>query len=143
MEISSEESEATVRRICEHVSAAHEAGRIVTPEQQLIYDVDYLAMEANSGASYEQYFRWASLAEIRRIVNALRTAGLGDVADLTERAIGVAFPMGIPATDEEKSDLTDWSEDQERELKDLFSELEEKMGHITNTLAAFAARVGA
>lgn len=143
MEMSTDESDATVKRICELVSAARGAGRAVTPDQQMIYDVDYLMLEAGSGASFEQYFRWASLEEIGRILTALRTVGLDHVAEITERAIRVAFPGGIPTNiEEDEPDPTDWSDDQARELRVLFSELEKQYGHVTNTLAAFAARVG-
>ena len=138
MEISTEENEAIVREICDKVAAARESNSPITPEHQLVYDVDYLLLEANSGASFEQYFRWASVEEIRRVVPALRKVGLTDVADLTEEAIQVAFPKGIPATDEEKSNLTDWSETQDEKLRELFPALEDQNGRITNVLAAFA-----
>ena len=142
MEISTEENEAIVRRVCDSVAAAVEAKVMITPEQQHIYDVDYLVMEANSGASFEQYFRWASVDEISRVVHALRAVGIEEIADLTERAIEIAFPCGIPVDDETKSDLTDWSEEQEHSLESLFPALEEQNGRMINTLAAYATRVG-
>jgi hypothetical protein len=140
MELSTPENEAIVRSICEAVSAARESGNPIEPDHQLIYDIDYLLMEANSGASFEQYFRWASVEEIARVVPALRTVGLLDVAELTGKAIQVAFPKGIPSTDEEKADLTDWSEAQDERLRELFPALEEHNGRITNVLAAFARK---
>lgn len=140
MEISTPENEAIVRGICEAVSAARESEKSIKPEHQLIYDIDYLLMETNSGASFEQYFRWASAEEIRRVVPALRTVGLIDVAELTEKALQVAFPKGIPSTDEEKADLTDWSEAQDERLRELFPAFEEQNGRITNVLAAFARK---
>lgn len=143
MEISSEENEAIVRRVCDSVAAAAEAGAMITPEQQHVYDVDYLVMEANSGASFEQYFRWASVDEINRIAPVLKVVELEDIADLAERAIAIAFPGGIPVDDETKSDLTDWSEEQEHSLESLFPALEEQNGRIINTLAAYARQVGA
>ena len=143
MEISTEENETIVRRVCDSVAADAEAKVKITPERQHIYDVDYLVMETNSGVSFEQYFRWASVDEISRVVHALRTVGIEDIADLAERAIEIAFPCGIPADDETKSDLTDWSEEQERSLESLFPALEEQNGRIINTLAAYAVRVGA
>lgn len=143
MEISTEENEACVRRVCDAVTAAVEAKTKITPEQQNIYDIDYFVMEVNSGASFEQYFRWASVDEISRIIHALRTVGIEDIADLAEKGIDIAFPVGIPSNDEEKSDLTDWSEEQERSLESLFPELEEQNGRIINHLAAYAKRVGA
>ena len=141
MELSTPENEEIVRAICEAVSADRESGKPIKPDHQLIYDVDYLLLEANSGASFEQYFRWASVEEIRRVVPALRTVGLPDVAELTEKAIQVAFPQGIPSTDEEKSDLTDWTEAQDEKLRELFPALEDQNGRITNVLAAFAGKI--
>lgn len=140
METPPEENEALVRAICEAVSAASDASKPVIPNHQLIYDIDYLVMQANSGASFEQYFRWASVDEIHRIVSALEEVGLIDIAELTEQAKRVAFPNGLPSTGEEKSGLTDWSEAQEQELRDLFPAFEEQNGRITNVLAAFANR---
>ena len=140
MEISTEENEAIVRRICDAVTAARESGKAISPEQQLVYDIDYLLTEANSGASFEQYFRWASVEEIRRVVPALRKVGLVDVAELTEKAIRVAFPKGIPSTDEEKSRLTEWSETQDEQLRELFPALEDQNGRVINTLANFAGK---
>jgi hypothetical protein len=141
MEISTEENEAIVRGICEAVTAARESGKPISPEQQLVYDIDYLLMEANSGASFEQYFRWASVDEIKRVVPALRRVGLVDVAELTETAIRVAFPQGVPSTDEEKSAQTEWSETQDEQLRELFPALEDQNGRVINTLAMFASKV--
>ena len=143
MEISTAENEAIVRGICEAVTADREAGKPIKPDHQAIYDIDYLLMEANSGASFEQYFRWASVEEIGRVVPALRKVGLPDVAELTEKAIQVAFPKGIPSTDEEKSDLTNWSEAQDESLRDLFPALEDQNGRITNVLGVFAGKTSA
>lgn len=143
MEISTEENEACVRRVCDTVAAAIEAKTEITPEQQHIYDIDHFVMEVNSGASFEQYFRWASVDEISRIVPALRTVGMEDIAALAEMAIEIAFSGRIPPDDETKSDLTDWSEEQGRSLEDLFPALEDQNGRIINVLAEYATRVGA
>ena len=143
MEQSTLENEASVRRVCDLVTATRESGGTVTIDQQIIYDVDYLLTEANSGASFEQYFRWASVDEIRRVKNALLAMDLGDIAQLYGQAIRVAFPNGIPSTDAEKSDLTEWSEEQDHALRELFPALEDQNGRITNVLAAHAKRVGA
>jgi hypothetical protein len=143
METSTEETEAIVRRVCESVAAAAEANVMIRPEHQHIYDVDYLVMEVNSGASFEQYLRWASVAEINNIVDALRVVGLDDIAELVEQAIDIAFSGRIPVDDETKSDLTEWTEEQERSLEALFPALEEQNGRIMNTLAAYARQIGA
>ncbi len=144
MEQSTEESEAVVQRVCEFVRSAAEKGEPIRPEQQAIYDVDYLLTEVNSGASFEQYFRWASVDDILRVITSLKMVGLSDIASLTERAISVAFPNGIPSTDEEKSGATSWTDEQNEQLGDgLFPQFEEQNGRITNVLAAYAKRVGA
>lgn len=138
MEMSSADNEATVRAVCDAVSAAREGGRAISAAHQAIYDVDYLLAEVNSGASFEQYFRWASLEEIARIVPALRTVGLDDVAELTENAMQVAFPQGLPATPAEHDDATQWTDQQEDTLGKLFPAFEDQNGRITNVLAAYA-----
>jgi hypothetical protein len=143
MEQSTAENEASVRRVCDLVTAAKESGGAVTTDQQIIYDIDYLLMEANSGASFEQYFRWASVDEIGRVKKALLAVDLGDIAQLYEQALKVAFPKGVPSTDAEKSGLTEWSEDQDQALRELFPALEDQNGRIINALAAYATRVGA
>jgi len=143
MEQSTPENEASVRRVCELVTAPREGGGTVTTDQQIIYDVDYLLMETNSGASFEQYFRWASVDEITRVKEALLAVDLDDIAQLYERALQVAFPKGLPTTDAEKSDLTEWSEEQDHALRELFPAFEDQNGRITNVLAAYAKRVGA
>ena len=142
-EQSTPENEASVRRVCDLVTAARKSGVAVTADQQMIYDVDYLLAEVNSGASFEQYFRWASVDEIARVKKALVAVDLGDIAQIYEQALQVAFPKGIPSTDAEKSDLTEWSEEQDHALRELFPAFEDQGGRITNVLAAYARRVGA
>lgn len=95
MEQSTPENEASVRRVCDLVTAARESGGAVTTEQQIIYDVDYLLTEANSGASFEQYFRWASVDEIGRVKKALLAVDLGDIAQLYEQALQVPMQNGL------------------------------------------------
>jgi hypothetical protein len=50
-----------------------------------------LLTEANSGASFEQYFRWASVDEMGRVKKALLAVDLGDIAQLYEQAFQVAL----------------------------------------------------
>ena len=54
-----------------------------------------------------------------------------DIADLAEKAIDIAFSGRTPPDDEAKSDLTDWSDEQEHSLESLFSALEEQNGRIS------------
>jgi hypothetical protein len=70
-------------------------------------------------------------------VERLESLVLPDVARIVRRAIGVAFPDGLPPTGEEKSALTEWTEQQEELLSKLAEEFEEFNGRIINTLAVF------
>lgn len=134
MEIGTEENDAIVRAVCDRVATASP----VAPWMQRVADVDQLVMEVNSGASFEQYFRWASLEEIERIVPTLRETGLPEVAAIAEEAIAVAFPGGLPTDVEAHEAATLWSPAQAQRLHALFLRFEEHNGRITNALAAYA-----
>jgi hypothetical protein len=142
-EMSTEENERTVSRVYEAAMTELHAGRPVSPAVKLIHDVEHMVQEVNSGASFEQYFRWASLEELATIRGHLQTLGLQDVSDLLSEAIGIAFPGGFPSTEEGKSKATEWSPEQEAALSGLFPRLEEQNGRITNTLGEYARRSGA
>ena len=111
----------------------------------MVYHIEMLSQEVNSGASFEQYFRWASVDEISEAAGRLESLALPEVAQIVRRAIDVAFPDGLPANDEEKSELTDWTEKQEELLSAAASEFEEFNGRIINVLAEFyrSSRAGA
>jgi len=142
METGTEANDVLVRRICMEVAAAAAADTPVPSWMQRIADVDQLVMEVNSGASFEQYFRWASLAEIERIVPVLRETGLPDVAAITEDAIDTAFPGGLPTDVEALEAATLWSDEQALRLHELFQRFEDYNGHITNVLGAYATAHG-
>jgi hypothetical protein len=112
-------------------------GRELAAADLMVYHIEMLSQEVNSGASFEQYFRWASIEEISEAVGRLESLALSDVAQIVRRAIDVAFPNGLPATDEEKSELTEWTEEQEELLGTAANEFEEFSGRIINVLAAF------
>jgi hypothetical protein len=136
-ETSTPDSEERIQRVYTRALEARSAGRELAPADQVVYEVEMLSQEVNSGASFEQYFRWASVDEISRIVARLEALALPEVAALTARAIAVAFPGGIPASPEEKDELTDWSAEQADRLGALASEFEEWNGRIMNALADF------
>ena len=138
MKISTKENEALVRSICEVVERAKKTGKQVQSYQQTIYDIDYFLSEVNSGASFEQYFRWASVEEISRVQEALKIIGLKEISRLTQQAIKIAFPNGIPNNENEKNDLTYWSEEQEKSLDNLFKPFFDANEKITNSLAHYA-----
>lgn len=136
-EISTPESEDRIGRVYTRALEARSEGRELPPADRVVYEVEMLSQEVNSGASFEQYFRWASVDEIERIVDRLEDLGLHEVAALTGRAIAVAFPGGIPASEDEKNRLTEWSGDQQERLSGLAGEFEAWNGRIINVLADF------
>jgi hypothetical protein len=143
VEFATDENKQAVARAYAAAMSAVNAGQPISEALRLVYNIEHLMQEANSGASFEQYFRWASLDEIREVPGQLRSIGLSDVATIVERAIGIAFPSGLPATHEAKDELTDWSPEQESELGEIFTSLEALNGRVMNVLGEYALRVGA
>jgi hypothetical protein len=141
-EISTSENEELVSRVYTQALQDRLDGRELAPADLMVYQIEILSQEVNSGASFEQYFRWASVQEISEAVDRLESLGLSEVAQIVRRAIEVAFPDGVPRTDEEKSELTDWTGDQEELLAAAASEFEEFNGRIINVLAAFHRKGG-
>lgn len=141
-EISTPDNEELVSRIYEETIDALAAGRPVSAAALAVHDIEHLLQEVNSGASFEQYFRWASLDELGRIRGELRQVGLDRVLAVLEQAVQVAFPSGVPVNEEAKRDATEWTEDQEDDLGALFPALEDENGHITNVLADYARANG-
>jgi len=142
-ELSTKENERIVSSVYEAAMKELQAERPISAAQRLIHDIEHMMQEVNSGASFEQYFRWASLDEIARICEHLRTVGLEDLSSLVAQALAVAFPGGLPSTDDEKSGATDWTPEQGKLLATLFPRLEELNGRVTNVLGAYAKRAGA
>lgn len=136
-EMSTTENEELVSRVYTQALQDRQDGRNLAPADLMVYHIEMLSQEVNSGASFEQYFRWASVEEISGATSRLELLGLSEVAPIVRRAIDVAFPKGIPASDEEKNELTEWSEKQEELLAAAANEFEEFNGRIINVLAAF------
>jgi hypothetical protein len=142
-ELSTEENQRIVSRVYEQAMNDSQAGKPIPPNQRVVHDIEHLMQEVNSGASFEQYFRWASLGEIAQIRDHLQTVGLEDVAALVTEAIQIAFPDGLPASEEEKSAATEWTPAQQEGLGALFPRLEDENGRVTNVLGEYARRTGA
>jgi hypothetical protein len=136
-EMATEENEELISRVYTQALQDRSDGRELAPSDLVVYEIEMLSQEVNSGASFEQYFRWASVAEIAGVVARLEALGLPEVARLAGRAIAIAFPGGIPDSDEAKDELTDWTDDQEASLGELASEFEQWNGRIINVLASF------
>jgi len=137
MEMSTAENEELVSRVYLRAIEDRREGRELAAADLMVYHVEMLSQEVNSGASFEQYFRWASVEEIAGAAGRLESLGLSDVAGIVRRAIEVAFPDGVPATDEGKSEQIEWTDEQEELLSAAAGEFEEFNGRIINVLAAF------
>lgn len=136
-EMSTAENEELVSRVYTQALQDRHGGRQLAAADLMVYHIEMLSQEVNSGASFEQYFRWASVEEISEVVGRLEALALSEVAKIVRRALDVAFPGGVPATDEEKSELTEWTEEQQELLATAASEFEQFNGRIIDVLAAF------
>jgi len=106
-------------------------------------DVDLLLMEVNSGASFEQYFLWTSVERISRIVDVLQRVGLPEVATLTDQAVEVGFPDGLPHSDDEKErQVAMFDGDQTSRLVELARQFTVHNAKIESALAALGKDTG-
>lgn len=144
MEMATEENEKIVSKLYEDIiGEIGKPGRPPDTEKlALLYEVEHFQQEIGSGASFEQYFRWASKAELDGIVEKLEQLGLTQLANTTKEAFSVAFPNGIPDDLEQLDDLTDWTEDQEQRLSNLYTEISSLHGATTNRLGEYAKENG-
>lgn len=136
-EMASSENEELVSRVYTQALQDRQDKRPLDEADLMVYHIEMLSQEVNSGASFEQYFRWASVEEISEAAGRLESLALPEVARIVGRAIEVAFPDGIPQDDEQKRNLVEWSEAQEERLGALATEFETFNGRILNALAAF------
>lgn len=140
---STPENEALVSAVYTRLLQDRAEGLDLSPVEQLLYEVEMLSQEVNSGASFEQYFRWASLEEIARAPARLEELGLVEAARLVRSAVAIAFPGGLPASEAEMDELTEWSPEQEAELELLADRFTDFNGLLTNALADYYRRVNA
>ena len=136
-EMATPENAKLVARVYSKALKELAKGRTLSPADEVVYEVEMLSQEVNSGASFEQYFRWASTSEIARIVGRLESLGLQAVAQLATSAIAAAFPNGLPTSDDEKEDLSEWTEEQENHLSELAEEFTRFNGEVINVLGKF------
>jgi hypothetical protein len=111
-----------------------------TDEMRLFFDVYCFDMELGSGASYDQYFHWASKLNVESILKQLEAIGLEALVESTSKAIKVAFPNGIPTSEDEFEDCLDWSEKQEDVLVELYEKEENLHALVEEKLAEFARK---
>ncbi len=109
-----------------------------TPEMETFFEIYCLDMEIGSGGSFEQYFRWSGKKEVDRIVTQLEEAGLYAIIETTKKAIEIAFPDGVPEDQDSYEECTDWSDEQEEKLDELYEREECIHGLIEEKLAEYA-----
>ncbi|NRB36871.1 MAG: hypothetical protein HRU20_00220 [Pseudomonadales bacterium] len=137
MEISTKENESLLSAVYERVMAAVHAEKVVSEQESFVFQIELLSQEINSGASFEQYFRWVEKPELDGIVYYVKNLDIPELVNIVEEAIKVAFPNGIPEGDEEYEECIEWSESQEVRLEELFELFEEYNGTIINKLGTF------
>ena len=137
MEISTEENEKLVSEVYERSMESVHANSAISYDENLVFQVELLSQEVNSGASFEQYFRWVGKREIDQIIELIKKLELSEVSGIVEKAIKIAFPDGVPGNEEEYENCTEWNESQEQKLESLFVEFEQYNGVITNRLGSY------
>jgi len=137
MEISTEENENLVSAIYQSAMEAVHAGKNISKNEDLVYQIERLAQEVNSGASFEQYFRWVEKQDIDSVIEYLQALNMTEVHQIVLQAIKIAFPNGIPEDKSTYDEYTEWNEAQLDELANLFEKFEKYNGAITNRLGKF------
>jgi len=137
MEISTDENEQLVSKVYEGAMRALHAGKEITEQEKFVYQVELLSQEVNSGASFEQYFGWVGKSEVDEILTYIERLDMPQIYPIVEEAIHSAFPNGVPGDEDEYEQCTDWSEEQETRLEELFEKFEAFNGAITHKLGQF------
>ena len=125
-------------------AAEEETPSTQPPDPEVIVEeIDHLLMEINSGASFEQYFVWTPVEQISRVVRYLELVGLSEVAELTRAAVQIAFPNGLPGSDEERErQVAQLDEVQTTKLIEFARSFTEHNERITDVLASYAHNTG-
>ena len=136
MEIGTEENQRLVSKVYEKAMSEVHVGKSISDEVNFVYQIEQLSQEVNSGASFEQYFRWA-WDDVNNIVEHVEKLNIPEISSVVKEAINIAFPNGIPQDEDEYEDAKEWSEDQEEKLENLFTKFEKYNGVITNKLGNY------
>lgn len=137
MEMATEENGELVYKVYSRIMEAVHAKESITDQENFIFQIELLSQEVNSGASFEQYFRWVGKPELDQILGHVKSLDLPPVYEIVKEALMVAFPNGVPEDGDEYEECTDWSEIQEERLSALFEKFENYNGVITNKLGKF------
>lgn len=142
MEMATEENCDLVSTVYTRVMEQVHAEKPITDDENFIYQIELLSQEVNSGASFEQYFRWVGKPELDQILGHVKSLDLPPVYEIVAEALSVAFPDGVPEDGDAYEECTDWSEAQEERLSALFDRFEAYNGVITNKLGQFIREKG-
>ena len=137
MELATEENDDLVSKAYTRIMEQVHAEKPITDHENFVFQIELLSQEVNSGASFEQYFRWVGKPELDQILRHVKNLNLPPVYEIVNEALIIAFPNGVPEDDDEYEDCTDWSENQEERLSELFEKFEDYNGAIINRLGRF------
>ena len=137
MELATEETCNLVSKVYTRVMEDIHAKKRITDHENFVFQIELLSQEVNSGASFEQYFRWVGKPELEQILGHVQSLDLPPVYEIVKDALEIAFPNGVPDDDDEYEECTDWSEIQEERLSELFEKFEGYNGVISNKLGRF------
>ena len=137
MELATEENVDLVSKAYTRIMEDVHAKKRITDNENFVFQIELLSQEVNSGASFEQYFRWVGKPELDQILGHVTNLDLPPVYEIVSEALKIAFPNGVPENDDEYEECTEWSEVQEERLSELFERFEAYNGVITNKLGEF------
>src|ERR1700689_4889382 len=108
--------------------------------QKVFSSIWAVESEVNNGG-FSQYFQNSSAETAPFVVEALNTIGASGTAGICNRAIGCAFPAGLPATPESISSAAEnLSDDKLNELGELDDEFMKYPHDLTDLLFAYVAK---
>jgi len=110
-------------------------------QQKVFSSIWAVESEVNNGG-FSQYFQNSSSAETAPfVVEALNTIGAPRTADVCNRAIICAFPLGLPANPEEVSSIGEsLPDDKLNELEILDSEFMKYPHNLTDLLFDYVSK---
>ncbi len=99
-----------------------------------------LESEVNNGG-FSQYFLNSSAESASFVVEALETVGAPDTAAICRRAIAVAFPVGLPGSEEAvRSAAADFPDEILEELEPLDEEFFSYPNNLTDLLFDYVSK---
>ena len=111
-----------------------------SPPQRVFSAIWAVESEVNNGG-FSQYFLNTSCETAGFVVEALNTIGAPQTADICRRAIGSAFPEGLPADpDAISAAAVEFPDETEDELNALDGEFYQYPHNLTELLFAYVSK---